>query len=62
MRTLSPFLPLLIFAIMLAIVHLSSCRQVTWASYQETQQKFRTKFSFSFPEHFFSSSPFVFGN
>ncbi|EOY23163.1 Uncharacterized protein TCM_015150, partial [Theobroma cacao] len=62
MRTLSPFLPLLIFAIMLATVHLSSCRQVTWASYQETQQKLRTKFPFSFPEHFSASSPPVSGN
>ncbi|XWS48434.1 hypothetical protein CRYUN_Cryun13aG0076400 [Craigia yunnanensis] len=62
MRTLSPFLPLLIFAIMLATVHLSSCRQVTWASYQETQQQLRTKFSFSFPKHFSASSPSVSGN
>ncbi|XWS61145.1 hypothetical protein CRYUN_Cryun07bG0100200 [Craigia yunnanensis] len=62
MRTLSPFLPLMIFAIILATIHLSSCRQVTWASYQETQQKLRTKFSFSFPEHFSASSPSVSGN
>ncbi|XVF12476.1 hypothetical protein REPUB_Repub08aG0121700 [Reevesia pubescens] len=37
---------------MLAAAHLSSCRQVTWASFQETQQNLRTKFSYSFTEHF----------
>ncbi|OMO97890.1 hypothetical protein COLO4_14294 [Corchorus olitorius] len=46
---------------MLTTLHLCSCRQVTWASYQETtQQKLRsTKFSFSFPEHF---PPSISGN
>ncbi|KAB2014012.1 hypothetical protein ERO13_D09G175500v2 [Gossypium hirsutum] len=47
MRTPSPFLPLLILAVMLATVHLSSCRQLTWASYQQTK--------FSFAHHFTSS-------
>ncbi|KAL1153930.1 hypothetical protein V6Z11_A09G207800 [Gossypium hirsutum] len=47
MRTPSPFLPLLILAVMLATVHLSSCRQLTWASYQQTK--------FSFAHHFSSS-------
>lgn len=53
MRTLSRLLPLMmIFAIMLATVHLCSCRQVTWASYQQTQHKLATKSSTSFPKHF----------
>ncbi|KAK9009980.1 hypothetical protein V6N11_036500 [Hibiscus sabdariffa] len=50
MRTPGPFLPLLLFAIMLTTVHLSSCRQlITW----ETQHHHH---------HFSATSPTVSGN
>ncbi|KAG8485927.1 hypothetical protein CXB51_020225 [Gossypium anomalum] len=44
MRTPSPFLPLVILAIVLATLHTSSCRQITGPPYHQTQPNLRSKY------------------
>lgn len=51
MRTYSPLLPLLVFsAILLASLHSSTCRHVSWATYEEKQQ-INTKYPLPFPQY-----------
>ncbi|KAF9671993.1 hypothetical protein SADUNF_Sadunf12G0108000 [Salix dunnii] len=51
MRIYSPSLPLLVFStILLALLHSSSCRHISWANYEEKQQ-INTKYPLPFPQY-----------
>uniref|UniRef100_A0A6N2KDG1 Uncharacterized protein n=1 Tax=Salix viminalis TaxID=40686 RepID=A0A6N2KDG1_SALVM len=51
MRTCSPSLPLLVFCtILLALLHSSTCRHISWANYEEKQQ-INTEYPLPFPQY-----------
>ncbi|OAY30389.1 hypothetical protein MANES_14G026900v8 [Manihot esculenta] len=53
-------LPLLVvFTIILCTLHLCSCRHISWATHQQTDQTMSTKFSFPFPHHLSAISRFL---
>lgn len=62
MRIHNPLLPFMIFLIILSMVHLSCCRQLSRAStatYQESEQQSKTKSSLQFKQRFVAVSRFV---
>ncbi|KAJ6417709.1 hypothetical protein OIU84_001146 [Salix udensis] len=51
MRTYSPSLPLLVFCtILLALLHSSTCRHISWANYEEKQQ-INAEYPLPFPQY-----------
>ncbi|KAJ6748014.1 hypothetical protein OIU79_029193 [Salix purpurea] len=51
MRAYSPSLPLLVFCtILLALLHSSTCRHISWANYEEKQQ-INTEYPLPFPQY-----------